>query len=782
MLAEELMKTLIISIFLISNLFGEYFFNSSIYNSNNEPIENVTISCNDNATISNKDGYFEIYCADNSISLSHVKYFPKTIYNKLDEEIILNEKFLEVDEYEIYGGLNSSNSSPNINIYNISSEKYNHQNHFEDIIYQKTNINYAGGTSRSKYFQIRGIGELSQFSGEGPPHFYVGYIVDDIDFSGIGLLGFLDDIRQIEVFKGPQSMIYGPNSMAGVINFISNNPIDKKEFNTSISFFSKNGLKFSSTLSIPINNFLSSRFTLAHNYTDGMVKNIFRNRYDTNSKDENMFRAKFTFKPSEEYKLNLTLYSLNLNNKYDVWTPDNNGFETYTDYQGYDKQKTYAISLNSSYVLNEGILTNIISISENDINYSYDGDWGHNEFWYNPPYNFDPSTQGYEWSFPDFTIRNRNTKSCEIRYEEKLIDITYTLGVYLSEVIEKDKRNGYLFAGFADSINSSFKIENFALYGQLIHRINEKSKLSYTLRNDINTISQNLDYSKYDWSTYGYVTNNFLGKVEDKKLLGGSIQFNTIIDKTTNLSISISRGYKTSGVNQTQSSYFQNYEDELRYYDTEFSNNLEFGLNFIKEKTNFKVSTFYLNRINPQLRLFYQFDITNPNSFDYATINAEKGYNYGIELEFDSILNDYINFYGSIGTLKTFISKFEFEGSTYGNRENAHAPKFNSNLGMVFNLSKFIYGLSFSIDSNYRSSFYFDDQNNHKSKPYSITNFKLNYKYNMIEFTIWGKNIFNKKYPIRGYTFALDPTYEVKDWKSYGDLKSYGFTVNYNFK
>ena len=78
--------------------------------------------------------------------------------------------------------------------YNISSEKYNHQIHFEDIIYQKTNINYSGGTSRAKYFQIRGIGELSQFPGEGPPHFYVVFIVDDIDFSGIGLIGFLDDI------------------------------------------------------------------------------------------------------------------------------------------------------------------------------------------------------------------------------------------------------------------------------------------------------------------------------------------------------------------------------------------------------------------------------------------------------------------------------------------------------------------------------------------------------------------------------------------------------------
>ena len=88
----------------------------------------------------------------------------------------------------------------------------------QEITHKVSNLNYAQGTSRPRYYQIRGLGELSQFSGEGAPHFYVGYSIDNIDFSGIGMLGNLFDIKQIEVFKGPQSTLFGQNSMGGQIN------------------------------------------------------------------------------------------------------------------------------------------------------------------------------------------------------------------------------------------------------------------------------------------------------------------------------------------------------------------------------------------------------------------------------------------------------------------------------------------------------------------------------------------------------------------------------------
>ena len=85
--------------------------------------------------------------------------------------------------------------------------------------------------------------------------------------------------------------------------------------------------------------------------------------------------------------------------------------------------------------------------------------------------------------------------------------------------------------------------------------------------------------------------------------------------------------------------------------------------------------------------------------------------------------------------------------------------------------------LSKSLKSLFIGEFYFDDQNDHKSKPYNIFNASIGYKKDNIEINLWGKNIFNTNYAIRGYTFALDPTYEVRDWKSYGNKRTIGFSI-----
>ena len=114
----------------------------------------------------------------------------------------------------------------------ISKDKYknNGSTHLEDIILDTPNLMYAGGTSRGQYFQIRGIGELSQFSGEGAPHYYVATIIDDINFSGIGGISLLKDIKQVEIFKGPNTTTFGPNAMGGAINIVSEQLLSKKAF------------------------------------------------------------------------------------------------------------------------------------------------------------------------------------------------------------------------------------------------------------------------------------------------------------------------------------------------------------------------------------------------------------------------------------------------------------------------------------------------------------------------------------------------------------------------
>ena len=76
------------------------------------------------------------------------------------------------------------------------------------------NLTWTGGTSRPRYIQIRGIGENSQFEGETPDS-TVRFLVDDLDFTGVGTIGNLFDVQQVEVLRGPQAGAFGANAAGG---------------------------------------------------------------------------------------------------------------------------------------------------------------------------------------------------------------------------------------------------------------------------------------------------------------------------------------------------------------------------------------------------------------------------------------------------------------------------------------------------------------------------------------------------------------------------------------
>jgi outer membrane receptor for ferrienterochelin and colicin len=99
--------------------------------------------------------------------------------------------------------------------------------HLQDVINLAPNVNSASGASRGRFFQIRGIGERSQF--KEPLDSSVGLVLDGIDFSNLGLAGGLYDVEQVEILQGPQGTTFGSSAMGGVINLRSSAPTQEFE-------------------------------------------------------------------------------------------------------------------------------------------------------------------------------------------------------------------------------------------------------------------------------------------------------------------------------------------------------------------------------------------------------------------------------------------------------------------------------------------------------------------------------------------------------------------------
>ena len=763
---------------LISTIFSnEIIINSQLLNNKKTPLEKADIVCGNSYATSNSNGDFTIKCNDSEkLRISYIGYKDITVsLIDVGNTIILIDEDINFDDVKIVGGLNSTSTDNRIKILSQDKIKYSGKYHLQDVIESTPELNYAGGTSRPRYFQIRGLGELSQFSGEGLPHFYVGLFLDDINFTGIGGISILDDIRQIEIFKGPQSTSFGTNAMAGVINLLTNNPHLEESFKINYSLSSFDGKKVNASINYPINSKLRTCFNFIRNQSDGYIKNDFRPDEDSNSQNEQLSKIKLLFTPNINSSFLLTYYNINFNNLYDAWTIDNNGYNTMSDFIGEDNQKTNATSLKSLYNFKKFTLTSITTYSDNELNYTYDGDWGNNEMWESEPYNWDPATYYYTWDFPDITNRKRKNRTQELRFSFDNI----VFGLFYSNLKEYDDRSGYFFNGDYDYMTSRFNIDNSAVYAKYMKDLNNSISIDLSLRLDKYNTTNDLYYLA---SYYGNSGNDVLS-IDDSNI-GWDFLITNKLSKHNMLTFSISKGFKTAGINQSP-----NFSNE-RYYKTEDCLNTEIGYLYKDDRISFRSSLFYMNRNNPQLRLFIQRDISKPTYFDYATFNGSESYNYGIDANLN-VKNKSNETFISLSLLKSNLGVFYFDESgdgnetQFGNRAGAHSPETSITIGNKFIISD---KLNFNIDANYLSSFYFDEQNSHKSKNRTLFNSSLAYENKIYSFSFWIKNLLDTSYATRGFSFVLEPettdgfTEDKKNYKSFGPRRTIGLTIEFLLK
>jgi len=630
--------------------------------------------------------------------------------------------------------------------------------HFQDVMGLVPNLNWSGSTSRPRYFQIRGIGERSQY--EGAPNPSIGFIIDDIDFTGIGGAATLFDLQQVEVLRGPQGTRYGANALAGLIYIQSHAPSFDEAYTleTTIGDYGTQAAGFSATGALGNSERAAYRFA-AHQYnSDGFRRNDFFNRDDTDDNDELMLRSKINWIVNDVWQADLTLMLVDINNGFDKWNPENT-FTTHSDDLGIDDQRSVGFSIRNTMTSAGNFeLISITSYTDSDIQYFFDGDWGNDNYWAEfAPYDFTSNndrqrnniTQEFRWvSKPDSRLFNASTE--------------WLAGVYFSQLDEDNVINDYYNGDVSRAFDSQFEANNLAVFGQFDTHLNESTVLTTGLR--------------FERRSADYSDNSGLILSPDDDMFGGQISINHALSSAKNIYATLSRGYKAGGFNLSPT-----LTEDRRAYDPEFLLNLEVGIKamLLDYRLSLNLSAFYAKRQDMQVSTSTQDDPTDPLTYTYFTGNAATGKNYGLEADWTYQINRNVSFYGSLGLLNATFSDYVTVDDNFNGRQQAHAPDYSFNLGLSYLGDS---GWFARADLNGSDGFYFSDSHDQKAKSRESLNLKLGYQADSWSVFAWGRNVLDENYAVRGFYFGVEPPdYADTLYKHLADPKHFGLTAQINF-
>ena len=630
--------------------------------------------------------------------------------------------------------------------------------HFGDVLGLVPNLNWAGGTSRPRFFQLRGIGELEQY--QGAPNPSVGFLIDEIDFSGVGMPATLFDVEQIEVLRGPQGTRYGANALAGLIKLNTRDPEPGLSLQTQAMTGDDGlwsaGLQTGGGLGVGGSD---SAWRLVAQYleSDGFRHNAFLDRDDTNGRRETTLRGKVRLDVHDDWRVDLAAMHVDLDNGYDAFTPDNS-LTTLSDRPGRDAQRSSGGSMVVSGDLGATRLVSTSAAADSDIDYSFDGDWGNDPYWGEfAPYD-------YYTSF----ARERRTLSEDLRLfsagTAEDDGFGWVAGLYALSLEEEGvQRDEFAGLPLRAPLSSSYDATNLAMYGELEWRL----ATSLTLSSGLRTETRSADYSDSDGARFA----------PDDTMVGGHLSLRGGKSDVAGWYVTASRGYKAGGFNIGQL-----VPQDRRTFAPEYLWNLEAGLHFAvpDAAVDGQVAVFHMWREDQQVATSFQVDPGDPLSYIFLTDNAASGRNFGLEGSLNWRPVDTLRLGATLGLLHTEYIDYRYGDRDLDGREQAHAPAWQYSLSAEWSGPR---GFSVRADVAGTDAFYFDASHDQRSEPRTLVNLKAGWSNPTLAVYAWARNVFDETYAVRGFYFGLEPPdFADKLYIHRGDPRQLGLTLEWRIR
>lgn len=607
------------------------------------------------------------------------------------------------------------------------------------------------------------------------------------------------DIAQVEIFRGPQSTLQGLNALAGAIIIRTQDPTMDWDARFRATVAEYDTTSFAAAFGGPIvANELAFRVAAEKRDSDGFTFNETRDAPE-DGYDSLMLRGRLLWTPSA-----LPGFTARLGY---TWFDREAGYDfTYTDINRpdfFDDRIATSNSPNTSdvradigtleltYEISDALsLSSVTSYSDVSQARSYDGDLSAENL----------SFGGSETRF--------ETISEELRLN---IDTSWLSGVLGAYYYHRDQDNratsltlvptpvptasallqqAGIDAATADFVANLYaqalpdipvqyegifpsEVESFALFGDARVRVTDRltALLGFRYDRETNAIeaTQTTAFAGTfpDPAAYGPLApliaglNAGLQSLVDQAAGSAPLSertFEAFLPKiglemawTPDLATSfvVQRGYRSGGSSSNTA------RSQVFPYDPEYTWNYELSLRsrWLDGRLTLNANAFYIDWTDQQASVNFGL-----NLYDYNTVNAGRSHLYGFEIEAAHRVNRFVQWYASIGHVKTKFDEFITDIGTVtdlSGLEFIYAPRLTLAAGVNVQVAD---RLTFNLNGSYRSWVYTDvgrPQAQYRVGARTLVNGRVAYDFRNFTIAVFANNLFGEDF--YQYINPLDP-------------------------